>query len=363
MKWPDNSLVIYSNLPIRMESWAPPSVKTGVGGSEEAVIYLGQELAKLGYQVTVFNSCGDMEGEHNGVLYQAVEKFNPHDHFNVLIFHRSWLQPMTMKVKANKTAIWLHDNPQILTQVGEQERSKFLASFDKLLVLSRFHKSLLPDWIPEDKVLITRNGINLSDFNVSGIARNPKRLIYISDYLRGIEHLLARWSDVLKEVPDAELHLFYGWETYDAIAQSPLIERFPQLKGRKEQILILLQQKNVYEHGRIGHIQLIKELCKSGIYVYPCHFPEVFCIAGLKAQACGCIPVVTNYAALAETIQTGIKIDGCAGTSVVDKAFVEAVIDLLKNPEKQELMREKVKAMKTSWGWNKVAQQWHDELL
>lgn len=363
MKWSDSSLVIYSNLPIRMESWAPPSVKTGIGGSEEAVIYLGQELVKLGYQVTVFNSCGDMEGEHNGVLYQAVEKFNPHDHFNVLIFHRNWLQPMMMKAQANKTAVWLHDNPHILPQVDETKHSEFLASFDKLFVLSHFHQFLLPDWIPKDKILLTKNGINLPDFNVSKPPRNPKRLIYISDYLRGIEHLLNQWSDVLKEVPDAELHLFYGWQTYDALVQSPLIERFPQLKGRKEQILPLLQQENVYEHGRVGHTQLISELYKSGIYVYPCHFPEVFCIAGLKAQACGCVPVVTNYAALAETIQSGIKIDGCGGELDVNKAFVAAVIDLLKHPEKQESMRQDAIALKPFWGWDKVAQQWHDEFL
>ncbi|EHJ11445.1 hypothetical protein CWATWH0003_3817t4, partial [Crocosphaera watsonii WH 0003] len=36
-----------------MEDWAYPSIKKGIGGSEEAIIYLSQELVRLGYQVTV----------------------------------------------------------------------------------------------------------------------------------------------------------------------------------------------------------------------------------------------------------------------------------------------------------------------
>lgn len=363
MNWEQNSIVFYSNFPFHVEDWATPSVERGIGGSAEAVIYLSQELVKLGYQVTVFNRCGEMEGEYEGVVYKSVDKLNLQDNFNVFIFHRYWLQPMMMNVKARKTAVWMHDNPAILPPVEDSQRIEFLESFDKLFMLSNFHKSRLPDWIPDEKIFLTKNGINLQDFNIDSIPRNPKRLIYISDYIRGIEHLLSQWGDVLKEVPDAELHLFYGWQVVDALVQSPLIERFPGLKNKKEQILPLMQQENVYEHGRIGHKQLVEELLKSGIYVYPCHVEEVFCISALKAQACGCVPVVTDLAALNETVKSGIKIKGCAGNEETNNAFLEAVIDLLKNPEKQETLRQETLSLKDSFGWDKVAQQWHQEFL
>jgi glycosyltransferase involved in cell wall biosynthesis len=182
--------------------------------------------------------------------------------------------------------------------------------------------------------------------------------------LRGVGHLLKRWQDVLAAVPDAELHLFYGWQTYDALVRSPLIAKFPQLIGKKEQFLPLLEQKNVYEHSRVGHRQLVEELFRSGIYVYPCDTPvETFCIAALKAQACGCASVVTNFAALAETVQTGIKIDGRAGEPDVDQAFIEAVIDLLKHPEKQAAIRQEALALKKTFGWDTVAQQWHNDFF
>ena len=292
MNWDNNSIVIYSNFPFHVEDWAYPSINKGIGGSEEAIIYLSQELVRLGYQVTVFNKCGDMEGEYNRVVYKSVDKFNPQDNFNIFIFHRAWTQPMQMKVKAKKTAVWLHDNPQLFPPIEESQRLDFLSSFDKLFVLSNFHKSLLPEWIPEEKIFLTANGINLEDFNLTEITRNPKRLISISNYTRGIENLLAQWDEVIKEVPDVELHIFYGWQITDALINSPYIKKFPQLPDIKKRILQLFDQPNVYEHGRIGHQALIKELFQSGIWVYPCHTAaETFCISAWKAQAAGCVPI------------------------------------------------------------------------
>ena len=39
------------------------------------------------------------------------------------------------------------------------------------------------------------------------------------------------------------------------------------------------------------------------------------------------------------------------------------MIDLLKNPEKQESLREEALALKDSFGWDKVAQQWQEEFI
>jgi tetratricopeptide (TPR) repeat protein len=44
------------------EPWTPKSIEKGLGGSEEAVVYLGQELAKLGWKVTVYANPESEEG-------------------------------------------------------------------------------------------------------------------------------------------------------------------------------------------------------------------------------------------------------------------------------------------------------------
>ena len=55
--------------------------------------------------------------------------------------------------------------------------------------------------------------------------------------------------------------------------------------------------------------QILEETYKSGIWAYPTHFYEISCITAMKCQAAGAIPVVTDYAALKETVGHGCKID------------------------------------------------------
>ncbi len=62
-------------------------------------------------------------------------------------------------------------------------------------------------------------------------------------------------------------------------------------------------------------------------------------------------------------MQSGVKIQGSAGNESINNNFIAAVIDLLKNPEKQELLRQDALRLKDSFGWDKVAQQWHQEFL
>ena len=83
----------------------------------------------------------------------------------------------------------------------------------------------------------------------------------------------------------------------------------------------------------------------------------------LTAQSCGCIPIVTTCGALEETVRSGIKIKGPAGEEEINNTFTNAVIDLLKKPEKQEVLRREALALKDSFGWDKVACQWHEEFI
>jgi len=85
--WSDKSIVIFCGE--AWEEWASPSVVSGIGGSEEAVIYLSRELQKLGYEVTVFNSCGELAGTYEGVTYREYHEMNPNDTFNIIVGWRN----------------------------------------------------------------------------------------------------------------------------------------------------------------------------------------------------------------------------------------------------------------------------------
>lgn len=347
VKWGDKSVVIFCGQ--SWEEWAAPSVIKGIGGSEEAVIYLSQELVKKGYEVTVFNNCGDYEGIYGDVKYVPFYKFNPNDEYNIMIAWRGNIYK-EVDFKAKKKYIWKHDVPSN-DQYGKND-----IKFDKIIVQSEYHKTLFPKHIPDDKFFICRNGINISDFVDYGLERNTKRMIYTSSYDRGIQHLLLRWKEVKDEIPEAELHLFYGWGLYDQMADKGF--RDPSFK---EKMVELMKQDGVYEHGRIGHKKLNKEFQRSGLWVYPCHFEEISCISAMKAQANGCVPVVVDYAALSETVKSGVKVKGCASDKEVVDEYIKALIDVLKDTDKQEELRKEVVLHKDEFSWSGVADEWDKE--
>lgn len=346
-KWDDKSIVIYCGP--AWEDWAAPSVLTGIGGSEEAVVYLSKELNNLGYKVTVYCSCGVFAGVYGNVEYKEYFEFNPRDSFNILI---AWRHNIFVgDINARRKLIWLHDVPS-----PDMVSHDTLDKFDKVIVLSEYHKSLLPEWVPQDKICVSSNGINIKDFdNVSEIP-NPHRMVYTSSYDRGLINLLLMWDKIRQEVPDVTLHVFYGWNTYDSMVAKGA--RSPEFK---QAMIQTMNKPGIIDHGRIGQKQLAKEVAKSGIYAYPSFFEEISCISAMRAQCAGAIPVTTDYAALAETNKYGIKVPGKAGEN--NELFCEELIKLLKDEKRQEEMRENMVKNKDIFSWERVARQWQKDLF
>lgn len=187
--------------------------------------------------------------------------------------------------------------------------------------------------------------------------RNPKLMIYGSSYDRGLEHLLKMWPDIREEVPDAELHVFYGWVLFDRVYGDN-----PERQAWKQKINDLMEQPGITHLGRISHGACIEKHKNAGIWAYPTHFGEISCITAMRAQAYGSIPVVINYAALKETVQHGIKVEGDIYEDETKKEYVKQLTALLKDEKKQEKIRKPMmKWAKSKFAWSNVAKQWSDE--
>lgn len=340
-KWADNTVVIYCGKVF--EEWGPWSIDGGIGGSEEAVIHLSKELANLGFDVYVYNECGDREGVYDGVHYVNFYKFNPKDEYATLISWRTNIFVMT-GVKAKNRWIWMHDIALHDTFVTREE----IISFDKVIVLSEYHKSLISDRVPADKIFVSSNGILESireGLTIVPAVERPNKVIYSSSYDRGLEHLLEMWPSVMNEVPDAELHIYYGLNNLEKVAKTD-----PDKNAFVSRIKTLLNQPGVFEHGRVGQPDLHKAMSESKIWAYPSHFPEISCITAMKAQALGCYPVVTDYAALKETVKGGTMISGVAGSEEVNKRFFMALVAALRNtPQTPQYMMPTWKGVADSW--------------
>jgi len=170
-KWPEKSIVFYCGQ--GTETWGPDTLDKGMGGSEEAVVYLSRELAKLGWQVTVFNEreeeywddlkyivdsdkeaekmweTGELDGK--GVQYKPWTLFNPWDEFDVFV---GWRMPgFTRDIKARLKVLDMHDMPQGAAQITNST----LENTDKIMFKSKYHAAQAK--VPKDKEVIIGHGI------------------------------------------------------------------------------------------------------------------------------------------------------------------------------------------------------------
>lgn len=156
--WGVNEICYFANFGGKhFEEWDDSSLKTGIGGSETAVIQLAREWSKLGYNVTIYGDPikkGDIQEYTEDMLGQIVYLpwyyFNPKDTFNIFIQWRS--AALADKVKAKKFFVDLHD---IYAEIDLKEH---VDQIDAIMVKSKYHRQLAPG-IPDDKFRIVGNGI------------------------------------------------------------------------------------------------------------------------------------------------------------------------------------------------------------
>jgi len=349
--WKDNEIAVYVG-PC-FTPWTPKNLDNPkdsfLGGSEEAVIYLCREMAKRDWKITVYADPGVDAGKYDGVSYRPYYEFNPKDNFNILV---SWRNAAFFddNYKSKKNYVWAHDvlNPLDFTE-------KRLGMIDKIIVQSKAHRETASN-VPDDKFLISTNGYFEHNSNEKP-KNNPKWCIWTSSYDRGLEHLLKIWPDVVKEVPEAKLHIFYGWKLFNRFYGNN-----PERMAWKAKMEKMMTAKGITHHGRVSQPEIERWYKRCGIFAYPSHFYEINCISAFKAELWGAVPITMDYAALKETVQFGEKIKGDIYDPDTLEEYKKTLIDYLKHPEKQEKIRpEMMKWARNTYGWDRVADQWIDE--
>lgn len=176
--------------------------------------------------------------------------------------------------------------------------------------------------------------------------KRPHSVGYFSAYYRGLECLLNMWPKIRAEVPDATLDVYYGWESWVALEGEDAFYLRMEAKFKE------MKDQGVTVHGRVSHEELAKAMEEIQVWAYPTEFPEIHCITALKAQEAGCYPVVTNVAALAETVQCGDKIrtQRIYSDEYQQEKFVKKVVEALKEG--------KIGTPVPNTDWSDVAAQW-----
>lgn len=260
----------------------------GLGGSETAAVEMAKWLSKLcGRKVIVFNNRTEQK-DFEGVSYVPAgqvrdyfAKFEPKVHI-------AWRH--NIKFTEAPTYLWCHD---LLCPNIEAS-----GNYTKVLALSDFHQEFLSTMIgvPREKIWVTSNGIEPRRWDgfELGNGKVPGRVIYSSSPDRGLDNAMRVMDRVVKAIPHAELHVFYGFDNMLKMGKHEEVEKFKKMAAERPFVKM---------HGNVSQKQLTEEMAKAEVWLYPTNFLETFCITAVEALCSKTYPVVRSWGALPDTIK------------------------------------------------------------
>lgn len=268
-----------------------------MGGSETALIQMARELKKLtGRPVKVFNQRSQDLVAESGVEYISNAKLNEYVSKYKPKVHIAWRH--NIKVTNAKTYLWCHD---LQTQSVES-----IHNFDKIMCLTPFHKNYVRglQGVPEEKIWVTRNGIDPDKFNFEKKHKDLNKVVYASSADRGLDSCMLVMDEVVKEFPSVRLHIYYGYEN--------LYKYGPQMSALADKIKAMIAERSyVVYHGFTEQKKMYQEIQDAVIWLHPCNWVETSCITAMEMLANSIFPITRNLGGLKDTLSEA-KLQGWA---------------------------------------------------
>ncbi len=333
-----------------------------IGGVETGVIRLAEELHHRGQEVVVLSRLENPP--LSKPLYLPFRAVHDIDEIDVIIAVREWL-PAFMPLEARYRLFWTGDSYDQPHSAGLGDR-RVVERLDAFLAVSEWHADTMcqASGFPREKAWVIRNGLHLPYFarpeSANPLERRRKRLIYSSTPYRGLVYMPEIFREISQRHPDAQLHVFSGYDVYRADR-----EAFdPQAEAQFKQICRELEQlPGCYLHGNVKQSQLAQEYLRSAVLLYPNRFEETSCITAMEAQASGCVVLSSALGALPETVgDGGVLIAAAPGSAEFIKAFVEEADRLLSDDELFNRLSANGLRRAQDFGWGRVAERLLTEL-
>lgn len=321
--------------------WDEEVYKTkGLGGSETAAVEMAKWLRKLtGRQVKVFQERLTTMVAESGVEYIPVS--------SMMAYFRKWSPKIhiawrhNIKLTNAPTYVWCHD--LIFDGLRQTE------NYEKILALSPFHKDFLQSMLglPEDKFMITRNGINPERFKPLKFQKEYGKVVWTQSPDRGLEHAIAIMDLVREEIPGASLHVFYGM---DNLRKYGLSEKANELQA------LIDARPWIKYHGNVSQDILVNEVSSAEVWIYPSIFIETFSISCLESLLCKVWPVVRKIGALQDTLRDA---DNAGMCDLIDvdpteySTYAAYVIDAIESKKYLD-----IDLNPDDFGWEGVAREW-----
>lgn len=323
----------------------------GCGGSETALIEMAKHLKVLtGKPVKVFNMRAENMTAESGVEYISNRHLNHYLSENKPLVNIAWRH--NIRITEAPTYLWCHD-----LQVQTVET---VHNFDKLMCLTPFHKDYVRglQGVPEEKILVTRNGIAPEKFEFERPAKNPNKIVYMSSADRGLDSCMLIMDKIVQEFPACELHLYYGYEN--------LYKYGPQMSALADKIKGMIAERSyVKYHGFTEQKKMYREVADAAIWLHPASFIETSCITAMEMLALGVYPVTRRLGGLKDTLAAA---ESGGFASLLDhessddiKTFTKNDVDLYYKETCKALLNrswERISFDIESHSWNHIAKEW-----
>jgi GT2 family glycosyltransferase len=356
--WNKKSIVIYSGP--SWEKWDFRTMDTtGLGGSECWQIYLSREFQKLGYRVICFADTPQEEIKDGEIVWLNYINFNKYieQHYIDYFISSRTTDPFKLNIRSSKNFVQIHD----IWMLSAKEQL-FLDKVNKFCALSDWHLNFAADYhkIPKEKMALTANGIDLSRYDNIQVKKNSYRLHWSSSWDRGLDNVLYLWPFLKQELPELELHCFYGLYNWE---QSCISRNDKEGLKKIEELKKAVQQPGIFTYGRINQKELAIEQSKASLLLYPSWFSETFWITGIECQYAN-VPIICNkYAGIITTLQESAILLGNGEaywpyTQEGRIAFYNETISILKDKNKWNFWAEKGKTNAKRYSWQNCALNW-----
>lgn len=373
--------------------------KQGLGGSESAVILMAQELAAIGFDVTVFNDC-DVDhtspGVYNNVRYLPLNDLTNNHYFDIVISSRTVI-PFTAPndyprlgdgrampfqnmdlynriiSKATMRVLWMHDTfclgDNLIEELAVSNR------ITDIFTLSDFHLTYVANCnhgrrrnfeVLKNKMFITRNGARNYKKEVDIKAKDPNLFVYNASVTKGMIPLVKLiWPRVKQQLPQAKLKIIGGYYVFST--KSAMDE---QEKNWREMSTDPRNAELGIEYTGVISQKAVADILTDASYtIYPSAFPETFGISALESLLYNTPIITCKFGALEEialpgacyTIDYSIEPNGLFpdinGAEQVDK-FVAMTVQAYHNKYLHQQKQYYCNIVKDISGWDTVALQW-----
>jgi glycosyltransferase involved in cell wall biosynthesis len=203
-------------------------------------------------------------------------------------------RPENYKLEEKPRILYLQDTAQDPASACLKDK-QYRSSFNRIVACSykQAYEYALFLGIPPSEMIVIKNSVpQLKPNFPKPIGDGRTRFLYTSTPHRGLEILAVVADHLAKERQDWVLDVYSSFDIYGWHEQN---KQYQQLYD------VLKANPCVNYHGSQPN-EVVRQACLDAqVFVYPCIYPEMSCMAIQEAMMAGCLAITSSIGALPET--------------------------------------------------------------